>query len=71
VAENLKQFLAVHTEARHIFESDDAGLDIDLDYPADYEKARQFAGFHRPGSNIAVALPDEPACVDGGRRSAV
>jgi len=41
--ENLKQFLATHSETRHVFESDDAGLDIDLDYPADYERARELA----------------------------
>jgi molybdenum cofactor cytidylyltransferase len=38
---NLKQFLVAREEQRHIFEVDDPGLDFDLDYPADYERARQ------------------------------
>jgi molybdenum cofactor cytidylyltransferase len=38
-AENLKQFLLGIPERRATFESDDAGLDFDLDEPADYERA--------------------------------
>ena len=44
-AENLKQFLQARAMDRLICESDDPGLDFDLDYPADYEQAvRLFAG---------------------------
>jgi molybdenum cofactor cytidylyltransferase len=39
--ENLKQFLAARGDTRHVFESEDPGLDLDLDYPEDYERARQ------------------------------
>lgn len=38
---NLKDFLAPRDHLRHCFECDDPGLDLDLDYPADYEKALQ------------------------------
>ena len=38
-AENLKQFLLGIPDRRATFESDDAGLDFDLDEPADYERA--------------------------------
>jgi molybdenum cofactor cytidylyltransferase len=47
--ENLKQFLAARSEARHVFESDDAGLDIDLDYPADLERAQALARSYPTG----------------------
>ncbi len=37
---DLKQFLQARPEQRATFESDDTGLDYDLDAPADYERAR-------------------------------
>ena len=43
--ENFKQFLAARDSSRHVFESGDAGLDVDLDFPADYDQARRQAGF--------------------------
>jgi len=43
-AENLKQFLLGIPERRATFESDDAGLDFDLDEPADYERALRLCG---------------------------
>ena len=39
MAENLKQFLLGVPGRRATFESEDAGLDFDLDEPADYERA--------------------------------
>jgi molybdenum cofactor cytidylyltransferase len=41
--EHFKQFLAARAERRHCWESDDTGLDLDLDFPADYEKACRLA----------------------------
>jgi molybdenum cofactor cytidylyltransferase len=38
---DLKQFLAEHADARAGFESEDAGLDLDIDLPEDYERARR------------------------------
>jgi CTP:molybdopterin cytidylyltransferase MocA len=38
-AETLKQFLLGHADQRICFDSGDAGLDFDLDEPADYERA--------------------------------
>ncbi len=43
-AENLKQFLLGIPDRRATFESDDAGLDFDLDEPADYERALLLCG---------------------------
>ncbi|MBI3875817.1 MAG: hypothetical protein HY300_07640 [Verrucomicrobia bacterium] len=41
--ENLKQFRLAAPEGVALCESDDAGLDLDLDQPADYERAlREF-----------------------------
>lgn len=37
---DLKAFLANRAGRRQLMEADDPGLDLDLDYPADYEKAR-------------------------------
>lgn len=37
--ETLKQFLADRPQHRECFESDDSGLDFDLDEPRDYERA--------------------------------
>jgi len=42
-ASDLKQFLEQRTDALAGFESDDAGLDLDIDRPEDYERARQLA----------------------------
>lgn len=39
--QNLKLFLAGREPERHCLEIDDPGLDLDLDFPADYEHARQ------------------------------
>lgn len=44
----LKEFLAARQ--RKMFESDDAGLDLDLDTPEDYERARKL-NIERPTSN--------------------
>lgn len=41
----LKDFLAARRSQRLTFESDDPGLDLDLDFPADYELALRLAGF--------------------------
>ncbi len=41
----LKDFLAARSAQRFTFESDDTGLDLDLDFPADYELALRLAGF--------------------------
>ena len=38
-AETLKHFLESHADDVKLLESDDAGLDLDLDHPADYEMA--------------------------------
>ena len=43
-AENLKQFLLIMPDQRAIFESEDTGLDFDLDEPADYERALRHCG---------------------------
>jgi len=43
-AEHLKQFLLGIPDRRATFESDDAGLDFDLDEPADYERALRLCG---------------------------
>jgi|SRR6185503_4115433 molybdenum cofactor cytidylyltransferase len=43
-AENLKQFLLGLPDHRATFESDDTGLDFDLDEPADYERALRHGG---------------------------
>jgi molybdenum cofactor cytidylyltransferase len=43
-AENLKQFLLGVPDRRATFESEDAGLDFDLDEPADYERALLLCG---------------------------
>ncbi len=40
-ATTLKEFLVEHQEQLAGFESEDAGLDLDLDTPADYQRARQ------------------------------
>jgi molybdenum cofactor cytidylyltransferase len=40
---NLKEFLHIHQSERRLVESDDAGLDLDIDTPADYERALQFS----------------------------
>jgi len=50
-AENLKQYLLGIPDRRATFESDDAGLDFDLDEPADYERALLLCG-----------APSAPAC---------
>lgn len=43
-AENLRQFRNEAHEGLALWESDDAGLDLDLDQPADYERAlKEFA----------------------------
>jgi molybdenum cofactor cytidylyltransferase len=49
-AENLKQFLLGIPDRRATFESDDAGLDFDLDEPADYERALRLCG--APGTRV-------------------
>ncbi len=41
----LKDFLAARSSQRLTFESDDPGLDLDLDFPEDYELALRIAGF--------------------------
>jgi molybdenum cofactor cytidylyltransferase len=41
---DLKQFLESCPEPRHRIEMPDPGLDLDLDTPQDYERARQTAG---------------------------
>ncbi len=38
-AADLKQFLQTHAEQRALCELDDAGLDLDLDQPEDYQRA--------------------------------
>lgn len=38
---DLKQFLQTHSNELVGFESDDGGLDLDIDTPADYEQARR------------------------------
>ena len=43
-AANLKEFLEQHANDLAGFESDDAGLDFDIDTPEDYERARR--GIH-------------------------
>lgn len=43
-AENLKQFLLGIPDRRATFESEDCGLDFDLDEPADYERALRLCG---------------------------
>lgn len=43
-AENLKQFLLGIPDRRATFESDDSGLEFDLDEPADYERALRLCG---------------------------
>lgn len=40
----LKHFLEAHASRRNLVEVDDAGLDLDLDTPADYEEARKRYG---------------------------
>ena len=40
-AADLKEFLLARAGNRACFESEDAGLDFDLDEPADYERARR------------------------------
>jgi molybdenum cofactor cytidylyltransferase len=45
-AENLKQFLLGTPDRRATFESDDTGMDFDLDEPADYERALRLCGPH-------------------------
>ncbi|MGD0614689.1 MAG: nucleotidyltransferase family protein [Verrucomicrobiota bacterium] len=47
-AADLKQFLASHADRLAVFESDDAGLDFDMDTPSDYARALQFC-FNRGG----------------------
>ena len=42
---DLKTFLANHTQELGGFESDDAGLDLDMDTPADYDRLRRLALF--------------------------
>ena len=42
-ASDLKAFLAGHANVFGGFESSDAGLDLDMDTPDDYERARQIA----------------------------
>jgi molybdenum cofactor cytidylyltransferase len=44
-AENLKEFLRAFPSRRVWFESGDAGLDFDLDEPADYERALKLTSF--------------------------
>ena len=39
----LKEFLMDHVSQRQLVECDDAGLDFDMDTPADYEKAHQYS----------------------------
>ena len=41
---DLKIFLTEHATQLSGFESGDAGLDLDMDTPEDYERARHFAG---------------------------
>ena len=41
--ENLKEFLHARAESRRMIELDDTGLDLDLDEPADYERAFKMA----------------------------
>jgi molybdenum cofactor cytidylyltransferase len=43
-ASDLKQFLESSSEPRRTVEIDDPGLDLDIDTPADYERAKQIAG---------------------------
>jgi len=38
-AAHLRDFLQAHADNCVVFESDDPGLDLDLDHPADYEQA--------------------------------
>ncbi|MEW6158771.1 MAG: nucleotidyltransferase family protein [Verrucomicrobiota bacterium] len=46
--ENLKCFLAARNDQRAILDVEDPGLNLDLDVPADYEKAWQLAFDHPP-----------------------
>jgi len=39
---NLKEFLKIHSSELAGFESDDSGLDLDMDTPEDYEQLRRF-----------------------------
>jgi len=39
---NLKEFLRARESQRHVLESNDAALDVDIDTPEDYEKALQY-----------------------------
>jgi len=43
-AGNLKEFLSSVPEARRNIEIDDPGLDLDIDTPEDYERAKKLAG---------------------------
>ena len=43
-ARDLKIFLLEHTTSLSGFESNDAGLDLDMDTPEDYERVKSFAG---------------------------
>lgn len=42
-AGNLKRFLEERADQRRFWESGDSGLDLDLDFPEDYERARRLA----------------------------
>jgi len=43
-ARDLKIFLLEHSTSLSGFESNDAGLDLDMDTPEDYERVKSFAG---------------------------
>jgi molybdenum cofactor cytidylyltransferase len=46
-ATHLKQFLTEHDGQVDGFESEDAGLDLDMDTPADYQRALSLSSSHR------------------------
>jgi molybdenum cofactor cytidylyltransferase len=43
-ANDLKEFLSSTSEPRRTIEIDDPGLDVDIDTPEDYERAKKLAG---------------------------
>ncbi len=54
---NLKQFLQARAPAVALCDLDDPGLDLDLDTPADYEKARRLC-FPQPAQGTAAGDRD-------------
>lgn len=47
---DFKRFLESRREARRLCESDDAGLELDLDHPSDYESALRLSRGHEGGA---------------------